>query len=263
MARSFGGDASGDRIIVGTTNIPTTTDLTVIALVKQDATDAHAAILVRSSGTGNGWRAGLGTSDRMRFTKQGVADINSTLALTNGTWYALAYKVDVDTDVKFFRKALGGTLSTETVANTSAITAPSGGDTQIGARLGDNITIWNGAIAIVAVYSGLLSDALIEHVMNCFLGGQWGQGLRPEVRGLWSLLGTSPEADYSGNGNNSTSITGTSVVSAPIGAMISPDMLWQGIVAAAAPAAGQPIFLRHFAIPGTADWRAGRGGHLG
>ena len=209
MARDF--DGVDDRIVCGTTGIPTTGDSTTIAVVKMDVFEFHDCVFNRSSGTANGWRAGLdaGTAN-MRFTKQGVLDITSALVLTDGVWYALAWKADVSTDVKFFRKQITGTLSTETVADTNAITAPTGGNSIIGNRVGDEVTAWNGPIAYVAVYDKLLADNVIESILN---------GADPFIAapvGYWHLFGLSTEQDWSGNNNHGT-VTGTTVVDHPPG----------------------------------------------
>lgn len=237
MARDF--DGVDDRIVVGNTNIVDTGSFTTIGLVRVDTISAQQSLLTRSSTTEVGWRCDVQKGTNIiGLTKQGVADVDSTLSLTAGVWYVLAFRHIVTTSVVFYRKRLDSlTIDSETVLNTSAILS-SGNGTVIGNRVGDEAVAIDGAIAAVWHYNVDLGDALVSTIL-----GSNGMYVHPANLQLhMHLFGLAAETDWSGNNNHSTSIVGTTVIDHPPGI----GAIWLAphprLVQVAAAAADNPIY---------------------
>ncbi len=249
MARDF--DGIDDRIPIGATNIATTGSSTTIVVHRPDNTGAaYQSVLTNSTGTENGWRCdSRGGTNVMAFTKQGLVDISSTLALTNGTWYALAWRHIVTTEVVFYRKEITSTtISQETVANTTAIN--SGAGAVIGSRIGDEAVALDGALALVLHYNADIGDTLTQLILSAN-----GLYIHPANLSLhMHLWGLSAESDWSGNNNHSTSIVGTTVIDHPPGisaVWLAPHPRLSQVAAAAAAGAdgGGPRTFAAF-VPG-------------
>ena len=239
MPRLF--DGITDVIAVGNTNLPNAADFTVLALFDHSELNAWDTVFSLNSGDTTGWRVGFTIAGNLlAVTKQGVVDITSTVTVALNTTVACAWRCDENVGCDFFRKTYGdASATTDNVANTSAMIA--GDNAFIGSRtLTGDVTDFNGEIGIVAVYDSLLSDALIEVYLNHLLYGGWAALNNANCRLLMPLHGRSTEVDLSGEGNNSISITGTTVVDHPTSHYLFGPAGWQGAFASAAPAAGYP-----------------------
>lgn len=236
MPRSFTA-ANSDKIIAGGTSVPSATDFTCLAVIKPSSLSADNRIIGASTNVGSsvGWQLRL-SSGELRLVKQGVTDIASGLTpLSTGSVYAVAAKCQVSSGVTFYQKQAAGSLSKATTANASAINSGSNA-VLIGHRGNSSPDLFfDGVIANCFIASGLLADGLVEHLMNMALSGHWGalSGASPVF--LMPLLGfASPEPDYSGQKNNSTTITGTAYAPLFTGQMFSNYGGWHGAFTAAA-----------------------------
>lgn len=240
MARDFEASSS-NRISAGGTNVPTTTDFSVVVVVKPESLAADNRIIGSCSTMTAGWQLRLNTGE-LRLVKQSVADIASSLpALSINTAYAVAAKCDVDVSVRFFQRKFGETgVRATTVANASAINAGAG--VQLGHRTGANDLFFDGVIGNCAIYEGLLADEVIKRLMDLALSNRWGEMNLATCRFLMPLRGSSPEIDFSGQGNHTSNITGTTYTELD---QLSSWRAWKRAIAVTAAGTFKPSFVRN------------------
>lgn len=212
MAHDFE-NANKDAIVLPNTGLTAAADMTFIACVQQESAAAFGVVFTTADGiTGNGVRFNVYGANP-HCTKQGIADVvSSGIGLTVGQKYCLAWKVDIDTDIKFFRKQKGDTsAATSTIAQTGGANASTGSDAAFGRRRSADASNvhFDGLIGPAAFYTALLGDDRIENYMSLMLDGFWGLCIDSNCAGMWPLGpgSASTVKDMSGNGLDATSIT--------------------------------------------------------
>lgn len=205
--------ATTQEIVVGNTNIPNDSDMTLIAVAHLD-TLASNRYLISNTSKGNapnskGWAFGFNASGAPVFVKLGVTALAASITFSAGGIVAVTCKVDVDTDVKFgiLELPTDSAFATSTSINTSAIASSAGGrQTHLG-NLKDLDLGMDGRLYSAAVYNGLVADADIERIARAMIVGRYGQAGHSLLAGLWVPNSTDATGvfDWSGNGNDSTS----------------------------------------------------------
>lgn len=248
MARRFNGSSdvivftlptSLQTVVAGSTTL-------VAVLNATDGTDG-ALVHTRTSGgtncwwmefAGNVWNYGTGT------TAKNVG------GQTNGSWAAyVGRKTTGGANAPRGRKIVFGGATTDTTAGTGLVdgTAPGvGGILQVG-KWGTASEFLNADIAAVAVFNSDLSDATTATFTT------WAAILAAGP--VWAVpfnqaSATDPITDATGNGGNSSTITGTTIVSDPAGFFSSATDLSVGS-GAVATAAGN-VTLSAFPAVGSA-----------
>lgn len=207
--------SSTDAIVCGGTGVPHDADLCIVGLLTLSSSTTGVIISVTTASSGSGgWRLQCltftGTTVFLRFSKNGVDNITGSVELSTNAIYAFAIRVDEDTDVTFLTKPAGGSWTSEVVGDTSAFIAATSPITVIGNYPDNGTSAFGGDIEFPGVYSGLLSVATLEAIGDALLNCNTAPALASSPGILMGFAGSSPEVDLSGNGNNSTSITGTS-----------------------------------------------------
>ncbi len=241
MARDF--NQAGYIIIDddASLDLPTTSDeVTMMAWIDpDDAGDGVNGRIIDKNGGGggnNGWSFQLsGTSSTIQIYVNGGsggnARISDTAAVSFGVWQHVAVWHGPDGHQFYVDGVAAGNSATamnSPVANNSEVL--------IGARQNKQRE-FDGRMAHVQIFSAKLTAAEINSLM--WHPGSVSQGLV----GWWPILGTSTEPDWSTNGNNSSSISGTTVANGP------PCGPWIGFdanmayIAGAAPAPTRRIFV--------------------
>lgn len=225
MSRSFNG--SSDFINLGndTALLPDSTGMTPCAWIKPTL-GAGMTILSRHTGSqSRGWRLGVTAGSKLRLSKVGNVDLDSTTSLTDGIWQFVAAVVS-STQTRLVCIAIDGSVTfSENVANALGFITTGNDGAYIGATRSSNTnsSFFNGLIANAAVFTGGssagagLTDAELQAVSR---GRLIARGkLRPA--GFWPLFGeTDPEPDFSVNDFAGT-LTGTAKANhAPVGRLI-------------------------------------------
>ena len=260
--------ANSQRIICGSTNVPNDTDLTVMGVIDLDAFAGWGEVVSNSSKGSNpnpvGWTFGHDPGGQIQLTKMAVASLIATsLSLTANVVTAIACRLDEGTDGQFWMlESPGGSFTTQTVANTSAIVASTGPEVQLGNLEGINEGI-NGRLYSAAIYSGLLTAAEIERILRAMYVAHYSQMAHDSLVGLWVPNSTDAGGvpDLSGNGNVSTSNSANAVADHFGGPWFGVD---EDLAFAAAAAVGGRIMSSLAAAGGLAGMGgiAGQGGGL-
>lgn len=243
MAREF--DEVDDYVVIsdpvdGSLDLPR--PLTIMAWIRPDdgGQQNNGRIIDKGGGSGSdGWTFAVRTSGtQLQLYLNGGAGANNMTSNNAGwiadTWTHAAVAYTTGGTATFYRNGVawgsdGADLADDPVANTD--------DVLIGARDTDKNREFDGEIAHVQLFNTNLTQNEIMTLMNH--PGAVSRGLV----GWWPLLGTSTEPDWSTNGNNSSSISGTTVAdNPPCGPWIGFDMPFAP-PGAAAPAPARRIFL--------------------
>ena len=247
MSRNF--DGVNDDINFDNANMADQGDGTTIAVIRRTAAVAFSSILVNNTTTSNGWRCDdFGVNDFLSFSKQAGTDAESTLALTQNDWYIVGWRVDVSTNIIFYRMLMSDptSLATDTVADTSTIFAVgSGAHGYIGSRGVDDVTVFDGDIARVLHWDTLVADADIQKIIRSYLRNAYSYNFA-NLRLDYHLVGSSPEQSFAGGRRDGT-VSGPTVSDhAPLPAFFGFDRV-APVVAAALPL---PLPLGSLALTG-------------
>src|SRR3989344_3670008 len=157
-------DGVDDYVDASTANVPLPATMSLFFYIDKNPT-SDQALFSHNSGSNNGYRMGLNSTDATTFTLGGVVDYPFTNLVTSGAgWYFFAITVtgNSGTATGYFTK-VGGALVTQS----NAIGNPSGTPNRftIGRR-GDNVTFFPGLIDEVRVYNRALSPDEVKRLYN-------------------------------------------------------------------------------------------------
>lgn len=192
--------------------------MTVFGWVNLANVTGTKRLIAYTNGAGTaGWGFAI-VGDELRFTKSGVADVNSTtINLTASALLFIAASI-TSTNVRFLKIDADGVVTAQDVANASAFTGTP--DTcHIGRYPANSTEYFNGNFGEVGVKIGTaLTDA--ELVMISALGFR---GVPDGPTGYWTFQDEGATVpDYSGNGNHAVEVgTMTSARHFTVGPMLS------------------------------------------